>query len=161
MRCSIIPSLPQSPVFCSEHLFICEPFYTDQQLEMLLLALSTINCDTIFSLCIIDVCLSGAGDCGQTVHSVCWGSGHTSLSPPPLPPLHLPHSLHTVSPPHPHTLMHVILTLYTHSFLAQWLFRGWLDEKEEFGIHSNHTALQSRGIYKYNTKVISECSIIF
>ena len=31
------------------------------------------------------------------------------------------------------------------SFLSQWLFRGWLDEKEEFGIHSNHRALQCRG----------------
>jgi hypothetical protein len=35
------------------------------------------------------------------------------------------------------------LTPYTH-FLSQWLFRGWLDEKEEFGIHSNHRALQCR-----------------
>ena len=31
------------------------------------------------------------------------------------------------------------------SFLRQWLFHGWLDEGEEFGIHSNHAALQCRG----------------
>ena len=29
--------------------------------------------------------------------------------------------------------------------MSQWVFRGWLDEREQFGIHSNHHALQCRG----------------
>lgn len=32
------------------------------------------------------------------------------------------------------------------SFLSRWVFCGWVDEGEEFGIHSNHHALQCRGL---------------
>lgn len=55
---------------------------------------------------------------------------------------------YTQSAPHYYSRT-ILLHLALSSFLSQWLFSGYLDEKEEFGIHSNHRALQCRGGRNY------------
>lgn len=55
---------------------------------------------------------------------------------------------YTQSAPH-YCSRTILLHLALSSFLSQWLFCGYLDEKEEFGIHSNHRALQCRGGHNY------------